>query len=107
MPERRTALPEPRPSRAPAVRASAAIGRPLEWRGRIVCAVVGFDAATRGKNQEIDSPALTASLAALQPGAIALDNALRVQRAERLSVIDGLSQLYNSRYRAPRGSSVR
>ena len=37
-------------------------------------------------------------LAALEPGAIALDNALRVQRAEALSVTDDLTQLYNSRY---------
>ena len=34
----------------------------------------------------------------LEPGAIALDNALRVQRAEALSVTDDLTQLYNSRY---------
>ena len=32
------------------------------------------------------------------PGAIALENALRVQRAEALSVTDDLTQLYNSRY---------
>ena len=37
-------------------------------------------------------------LTALEPGAIALDNALRVQRAEALSVTDDLTQLYNSRY---------
>ncbi len=53
-------------------------------------------------------------LAALEPGAIALDNALRVQRAEALSVTDDLTPLYNSRFlqqvlrretkRAPRGS---
>ena len=36
--------------------------------------------------------------AALEPGAIALENALRVQRAEALSVTDDLTQLYNSRY---------
>ena len=41
---------------------------------------------------------LAALLAALEPGAIALDNALRVQRAEALSVTDDLTQLYNSRY---------
>ena len=35
---------------------------------------------------------------ALEPGAIALENALRVQRAEALSVTDDLTQLYNSRY---------
>ena len=39
-----------------------------------------------------------ALLWALEPGAIALDNALRVARAEALSVTDDLTQLYNSRY---------
>jgi diguanylate cyclase (GGDEF)-like protein len=41
---------------------------------------------------------LTALLAAIEPGAIAIENALRVQRAEALSVTDDLTQLYNSRY---------
>ncbi len=35
---------------------------------------------------------------ALEPGAIALDNACAMQRAEALSVTDDLTQLYNSRY---------
>jgi len=34
----------------------------------------------------------------LEPAALALDNALTVQRAEALSVIDDLTRLYNSRY---------
>ena len=34
----------------------------------------------------------------LEPAGIAIDNALRVQRAEALSVTDDLTQLYNSRY---------
>ena len=38
--------------------------------------------------------------AAIEPGAIALDNAMRVQRAEALSVTDDLTSLYNSRYLA-------
>src|SRR4029434_1666378 len=42
--------------------------------------------------------ALKVVTAAFGPGAIALDNALRVQRAEALSVTDDLTQLYNSRY---------
>jgi diguanylate cyclase (GGDEF)-like protein len=37
-------------------------------------------------------------LTALEPAAIAIDNALRVQRAEALSVTDDLTQLYNWRY---------
>ena len=38
--------------------------------------------------------------AAIEPGAIALDNALRIQRAEALSVTDDLTSLYNGRYLA-------
>src|SRR5205814_7443893 len=34
----------------------------------------------------------------LEPAAIALDNALTLQRAEALSVTDDLTRLYNSRY---------
>ena len=34
----------------------------------------------------------------IEPGAIALESALRMQRAEALSVTDDLTQLYNSRY---------
>ncbi len=41
---------------------------------------------------------LSKFLMTLEPGAIALDNALRVQRAEALSVTDDLTQLYNWRY---------
>ena len=36
--------------------------------------------------------------ALLEPAAVALDNAFRVQRAEALSVTDDLTQLYNVRY---------
>ncbi len=36
--------------------------------------------------------------ALLEPAALALDNAFRVQLAEALSVTDDLTQLYNSRY---------
>ena len=43
------------------------------------------------------APTLAALLAGIEPGAIALENALRVQRAEALSVTDDLTQLYNSR----------
>jgi len=87
MPERRAALPGP-------LRSLHADRGRQPW-----LADVGFDGTTRKKNPEIDTPALAASLAALEPGAAALDNALRVQGAERLSVTDDLTRLYNSRYR--------
>lgn len=76
---------------------AASIGFPLECRGRTIGALVALDRmATR---QPRFAPATLAALrSALEPGAIALDNALRVQRAEALSVTDDLTQLYNSRY---------
>ena len=76
----------------------AAIGFPLECRGRTVGAVVGLDKAAAGAEPKFAAATLKVLLSALEPGAIALDNALRVQRAEALSVTDDLTQLYNSRY---------
>ena len=74
------------------------VGFPLECRGRTVGAVVGFDPSPAAREPKFASATLEVLLAALEPGAIALDNALRVQRAEALSVTDDLTQLYNSRY---------
>jgi diguanylate cyclase (GGDEF)-like protein len=76
----------------------AALGFPLECRGRTVGAVVGVDQGPSSKEPKFAPATLEVLLAALEPGAIALDNALRVQRAEALSVTDDLTQLYNSRY---------
>ncbi len=78
--------------------ALAALGFPLECRGRTVGAVVGVDLQTAAREPKFTPATLEVLLAALEPGAIALDNALRVQRAEALSVTDDLTQLYNSRY---------
>ena len=76
----------------------AAIGFPLECRGRTVGALVAVDRAAASREPKFADGSLEVLLAALEPGAIALDNALRVQRAEALSVTDDLTQLYNSRY---------
>jgi diguanylate cyclase (GGDEF)-like protein len=78
--------------------AVAAIGFPMECRGRTVGAVVGLDSAPASREPRFAPATLASLLAALEPGAIALDNALRVQRAEALSVTDDLTQLYNSRH---------
>ena len=80
-----------------AARASA-IGFPLECRGRTIGALVGLDRTASIKVPRLVPATEAAVLQALQPGAIALDNALRVARAEALSVTDDLTQLYNSRY---------
>ena len=77
---------------------SAAIAFPLECRGRTVGALVGLDKGPASREPRFAAATQAALLRALEPGAIALDNALRVQRAEALSVTDDLTQLYNSRY---------
>ena len=82
-----------------AARARAAvIGFPLECRGQTVGALVALDRAPATRQPKFTAGTLSRLLAALEPGAIALDNALRVQRAEALSVTDDLTQLYNWRY---------
>jgi len=77
---------------------AAAIAFPLDCRGRTVGALVGLDKGPASREPRFAAPTQAALLRALEPGAIALDNALRVQRAEALSVTDDLTQLYNSRY---------
>jgi diguanylate cyclase (GGDEF)-like protein len=77
---------------------AAAIAFPLDCRGRTVGALVGLDRCAASREPRLIGTTQGALLKALEPGAIALDNALRVQRAEELSVTDDLTQLYNSRY---------
>jgi diguanylate cyclase (GGDEF)-like protein len=77
---------------------AAGIGFPLECRGRTVGALVTVDRGPAVREPRFSASTLTVLRAALEPGAIALDNALRMQRAEALSVTDDLTQLYNSRY---------
>ena len=76
----------------------ASLGFPLVCRQRTVGALVGIDEATSTRAPRL-APATSRALGvALEPAAFALDNALRVERAEALSVTDDLTQLYNSRY---------
>jgi len=76
----------------------AAVGFPLECRGRTIGALVAIDRAPAKTAPRLSPSTVAALLAGIAPGAIALENALRVQRAEALSVTDDLTQLYNSRY---------
>ena len=77
---------------------ATAIAFPLDCRGRTIGALVGLEKGAAAKEPAF-APATAAALRwAFEPGAIALDNAIRVQRAEALSVTDDLTQLYNSRY---------
>ena len=77
---------------------SAAIAFPLECRGNAIGALVALDRGTAMRQPRFAAGTMSSLLMALEPGAIALDNALRVQRAEALSVTDDLTQLYNWRY---------
>ncbi len=75
------------------------IAFPLECRGQTVGALVALDRHPSAQAPRVHGAGRCARCTmALEPGAIALDNALRVQRAEALSVTDDLTQLYNSRY---------
>jgi diguanylate cyclase (GGDEF)-like protein len=77
---------------------AAAVGFPLACRGRTIGALVGVDPAPSRTVPRFAPATISALLAGIEPGAIALENALRVQRAEALSVTDDLTQLYNSRF---------
>jgi diguanylate cyclase (GGDEF)-like protein len=77
---------------------AAAIAFPLQCRGRTVGALVGIDRAPSSQEPKFAAATLRALRQALEPAAFALDNALRMQRAEALTVTDDLTQLYNSRY---------
>jgi diguanylate cyclase (GGDEF)-like protein len=74
------------------------LGWPLVAGGEVVGVLVGAD---HGRLRRL--PSLPAEMGEsltllLEPAAFALANALRVARAEALSVTDDLTQLYNSRY---------
>ncbi len=75
----------------------AAIGFPLVSRGQTIGALVGVDRRASSRQPALGS-ALAPLETAIEPGAIALDNALRMERAEALSVTDDLTSLYNSRF---------
>jgi two-component system cell cycle response regulator len=86
--------------RADAAVAVAAVGLPLESRGGVIGALVAIDRVAAAREPRFERASLNVVKAALEPAAIALDNAVRMQRAEALSVTDDLTQLYNSRYLA-------
>ena len=80
---------------------AAALGVPLACDHRVVAALVGID---RGRSSPLPSMAAilgssrTTLRRMLEPVACALDSAMRLERAEALSVTDDLTQLYNSRF---------
>ena len=87
-----------RDSRAPRGVTGSAIAFPLVCRQRTIGALVGTDAAPAA-TAPVLGPALALSLRTmLESPAVALGNALALQKAEALSVTDDLTRLYNSRY---------
>jgi diguanylate cyclase (GGDEF)-like protein len=87
-----------RDSRAHQGASGSGVGFPLVCRHRTVGALVGLDPAPSA-SMPVLAPALATSFRSiLEPPAIALDNALALQKAEELSVTDDLTRLYNSRY---------
>jgi diguanylate cyclase (GGDEF)-like protein len=78
--------------------AGTAIAFPLTCRGKPIAALVGLDPSPSSSMPSMTLPTLNAVRLVLEAEAIALDNALTIQRAEALSVTDDLTRLYNSRY---------
>jgi diguanylate cyclase (GGDEF)-like protein len=80
------------------VRAHATLAIPLVSRNRVFGAIVGFDRRPATREPAIAPSVRRLMDVALEPAAVALENALRIARAEALSVTDDLTSLYNSRY---------
>ena len=74
------------------------IAFPLVSRGRAVGVLVGLDPMPSATVPSLGVSVSAAMQVALEPAAIALDNALTIARAEALSVTDDLTGLSNSRY---------
>lgn len=84
--------------RSAAGAAGTVIAFPLLCRGLTVGVLIGVDPAA---SRAVPSPGPSLLLALrtlLLPAAIALDNAMALQKAEALSVTDDLTRLFNSRY---------
>jgi diguanylate cyclase (GGDEF)-like protein len=82
---------------APGV-AGSALAFPLICRNRTVGALVGLDPAPSTAVPSLGPALILAVRSILEPPAIALDNAIALQRSEAASVTDDLTGLYNSRY---------
>ncbi len=77
---------------------AAAIAVPLSCDGRVVGVLVGVDRGRSKRTPSMAAPVRARVARMLEPIACALDSALRLERAEALSVTDDLTQLYNSRF---------
>jgi two-component system, cell cycle response regulator len=76
----------------------SAIAFPLACRNRTIGVLLGLDPEPSSTSPSPGPSLLAAIRTVLELAAIALDNALALERAEALSVTDDLTRLYNSRY---------
>lgn len=76
----------------------AALGFVLAGRDHAVGALVGLDRQPSSTDLVLAPRLRRAWAELLTPAGLALDNALRIERAEALSVTDDLTRLYNSRF---------
>jgi len=74
------------------------IGFPLICRGKVIGALVALDPMASSGAPALEPSLVLAIRGLLEPAAIALDNAVSLQRAEAQSVTDDLTGLSNSRY---------
>jgi diguanylate cyclase (GGDEF)-like protein len=77
--------------------AISVVAIPLAGR-RPMGALVAFDPMASAREPRLSAGVEQAILNLLEPAAAVLDTAMRLQRAEALSVTDDLTRLYNSRY---------
>lgn len=77
---------------------AAAIGWPIMAHGAVVGVLVGLDHGRARRTPKVPPAFRRAMARVLEPAGYALAQALRLARAEALSVTDGLTQLYNARF---------
>ena len=77
---------------------AAVLAVPLACDGRVVAVLVGIDRGRSARTPAMGRPMRAALRRMFEPIACALDSAVRLERAEALSVTDDLTQLYNSRF---------
>jgi diguanylate cyclase (GGDEF)-like protein len=75
-----------------------AVAFPLVCRHQTIGVLIGLDPAPSASVPSLTTPLLVAMRALLEPPAIALANALALEKAESLSVTDDLTRLHNYRY---------
>jgi diguanylate cyclase (GGDEF)-like protein len=84
----------------PGRRTMAGVGFAIEVRGQMSVALVGLARRAVGGTFSVPAGSRRGLMQALSLPVLALDTAMRLERAEALSVTDDLTQLYNARFLA-------